>query len=85
MVPDGPRAIKDIEDGLHTAQDAPKRPQEASTMRPKRAPRRKHWPVPFVFSLFCCEFAFWAFRRSQTAQGAPKTAPKRPKKPPRGP
>eukprot|EP00959_Pyramimonas_sp_CCMP1952_P251942 5264103-Pyramimonas_sp.AAC.1 len=74
VVPDGPRAIKDTEDGLQTAQDAPKRPQKASKMRPKRASRRTNWPVPFVKRV-CFTNSPFGF----------SDAPRRPKRPPRPP
>eukprot|EP00959_Pyramimonas_sp_CCMP1952_P002452 50680-Pyramimonas_sp.AAC.1 len=53
MVPDGPRAIEDTEDGLQTAQNAPKRPQEASKMRPKRASGRKKLARPLRRTWIC--------------------------------
>ena len=94
MVPDGPRAINNTDDDLQTATEALKTPQEASTMRHKRASRRTKTPVPFVKRIYVSHMRLLGCSpllggprapqdRTKTVQEASTRAPRQPKRAPR--
>eukprot|EP00959_Pyramimonas_sp_CCMP1952_P075226 1572146-Pyramimonas_sp.AAC.1 len=74
MVPDGPRAVTNIEDGLQTAPEASKTPQEASKMRPKRASRRKKIARSLRKTYIFSHVRLLGVPRSWTAPEPPKPA-----------
>ena len=93
-----PRQAKRPQEAYKTAQEGPESPKDPSKMpkmasrRPKKLPGRPTRPPKrqkfLIFLWFLKVFglvAFSAFRRSKTAQEAPKIAPRQPKRTPRGP